>query len=182
MQNSGRLVSDKRAFGYRPSLRQLGRLRAFIDNQVDFTKFADVIWGDSDGERNFPLVPPGAQLASGVPKPAPVRASAQLEETTSTAELFNSKKPRAAAARALLEQAKFKTELEDLKEESSEDGFHDPRDAADQAGEPLEEVTVGSGAPTVEEAEVQPFEEVEDYQPSLEEELLARAAQAVASE
>eukprot|EP00971_Amphidinium_carterae_P105394 2087077-Amphidinium_carterae.1 len=64
MQNSGRLVSDKRAFGYRPSLRQLGRLRAFIDNQVDFTKFADVIWGDSDGERKFPLVPPGARSRS----------------------------------------------------------------------------------------------------------------------
>eukprot|EP00971_Amphidinium_carterae_P221225 4392013-Amphidinium_carterae.1 len=64
MQNSGRLVTDKRAFGYRPSLRQLGRLRAFIDNHVDFTKFADVIWGDSDGECNFPLAPEGSQLAS----------------------------------------------------------------------------------------------------------------------
>eukprot|EP00971_Amphidinium_carterae_P053605 1055956-Amphidinium_carterae.1 len=73
MQNSGRLVTDKRAFGYRPSLRQLGRLRAFIDNQVDFTKFADVIWGDSDGAQNFPLVPAGSQLASGVPKPTPAR-------------------------------------------------------------------------------------------------------------
>eukprot|EP00971_Amphidinium_carterae_P118918 2355970-Amphidinium_carterae.1 len=64
MQNAGRLVADKRAFGYRPSLRQLGRLRAFIDNQVDFTKFADVIWGNSDDERNFPLVLEGSHLAS----------------------------------------------------------------------------------------------------------------------
>eukprot|EP00971_Amphidinium_carterae_P166484 3299551-Amphidinium_carterae.1 len=37
MQNSGRLVNDKRGFGYRPSLRKLGRLRAFIDQEVDFT-------------------------------------------------------------------------------------------------------------------------------------------------
>eukprot|EP00971_Amphidinium_carterae_P169583 3359689-Amphidinium_carterae.1 len=71
MQNSGRLVTDKRAFGYRPSLRQIGRLRAFIDHEVDFTRFADVIWGDSEGEQDFPLVPPGATLASGVPKSAP---------------------------------------------------------------------------------------------------------------
>eukprot|EP00971_Amphidinium_carterae_P022081 435661-Amphidinium_carterae.1 len=69
-----------------------------------------------------------------------------------------------------------------LKEESSEEGFHDSRDDADQAGGPLEDTTVRSGAPTVEEAEVQPFEDVEEYQLSLEEELLARAAQAVASE
>eukprot|EP00971_Amphidinium_carterae_P284520 5648690-Amphidinium_carterae.1 len=93
MQNSGRLVTDKRAFGYRPSLRQLGRLRAFIDNQVDFTKFADVIWGDSDGETNFPLAPEGSQLASGVPKPAPAGTTAQLEETVRATDLFNSRKP-----------------------------------------------------------------------------------------
>eukprot|EP00971_Amphidinium_carterae_P342734 6482146-Amphidinium_carterae.1 len=106
-----------------------------------------------------------------------------MGDAPSTEELFNSKKPRVAAVRALLEQAKFKTELEELlKAESSEEGFHDSRDAADQTGVPPEDATDRSGAPAVEEAEVQPFEDVEEYQPSLEEELHARAAQAVASE
>eukprot|EP00971_Amphidinium_carterae_P328283 6460074-Amphidinium_carterae.1 len=105
MQNSGRLVNDKRAFGYRPSLRKLGRFRAFIDNEVDFTKFADVIWGDSDGEVNFPVTPAWAPNASGVPKPAPAGTAEQLEEVVRTTDLFNSRKPRAVAARLCCESA-----------------------------------------------------------------------------
>eukprot|EP00971_Amphidinium_carterae_P250205 4966797-Amphidinium_carterae.1 len=183
MQNSGRLVTDKRAFGYRPSLRQLGRLRAFIDHQVDFTKFADVIWGDSDGETNFPVAPAWAPQASGAPKPAPAGTAEQLEEVVRATDLFNSRKPRAAAARALLEQAKFKTEMADLlKEESSEEGFHDSRDEVEQPGLPVDVATDVSGVPTVEEAEAQAFEDVEEFRPSLEDELLSRAQQAVASE
>eukprot|EP00971_Amphidinium_carterae_P163697 3245571-Amphidinium_carterae.1 len=46
MQRVGKLDNTKAAYGYRPTYRQLGRIRAFIDNGVDFNPFADVIWGD----------------------------------------------------------------------------------------------------------------------------------------
>eukprot|EP00971_Amphidinium_carterae_P057593 1139008-Amphidinium_carterae.1 len=182
MQNSGRLVNDKRAFGYRPSLRKLGRLRAFIDQEVDFTKFADVIRGDSDGETNFPVTPAWAPNAPGAPKPAPAGTAEQLEAVVRSTDLFNSKKPRAVAAKALLEQAKFKTEMAELlKDESSDEGFHDSRDEAAQSGLPVEVASDVSGVPTVQEADPH-FEDVEEFQPSLEDELLLRAQQAVATE
>eukprot|EP00971_Amphidinium_carterae_P270803 5373998-Amphidinium_carterae.1 len=44
MQHSGKLAPNKRAFGYRPTFRQLGRIRAFMDHQIDFTHFAEEIW------------------------------------------------------------------------------------------------------------------------------------------
>eukprot|EP00971_Amphidinium_carterae_P073241 1448122-Amphidinium_carterae.2 len=181
MQDSGRLVNDKRAFGYRPSLRQIGRIRAFIDNEVDFRKFAAVIWGDTDDEQDFPLVPEGSTLASGVPKtrPAPVAEPKTLEATPTTEELFNSKKPQATAAKALLSQAKCKMELEELlKAESSDEGFQDDRDAADQSGVPTELGAEQTGEPTVDEEDEPIFEDAEDFQPSLEEELRARDMQA----
>eukprot|EP00971_Amphidinium_carterae_P220492 4377156-Amphidinium_carterae.1 len=183
MQNSGRLVNDKRGFGYRPSLRKLGRLRAFIDQEVDFTKFADVIWGDSDGETKFPVTPAWAPHASGAPKPAPAGTTEELEEVVRNTDVFDSQKPRTVAAKALLEQAKFKHEMADLlKEESSEEGFHDSRDEVEHPGLPVDVATDVSGAPTVEEADPQNFEDVEEFQPSLEDELLLRAQMAVASE
>eukprot|EP00971_Amphidinium_carterae_P167047 3310286-Amphidinium_carterae.1 len=104
-----------------------------------------------------------------------------MEETPTTDELFNSKKPQAAAAKALLSQAKCKLELEELlKLESSEEGLQDDRDAAEQSGVPTELVSEPSGVPTVEEAEEPVFEDAEEFQPSLEEELHSRALQAVA--
>eukprot|EP00971_Amphidinium_carterae_P158337 3138834-Amphidinium_carterae.1 len=48
MQRAGRLPCTNEAYGYRPTYRQLGRLRAFIDHGVDFNPFADVVWGDSE--------------------------------------------------------------------------------------------------------------------------------------
>eukprot|EP00971_Amphidinium_carterae_P164588 3263037-Amphidinium_carterae.3 len=69
-----------------------------------------------------------------------------------------------------------------LKEESSEEGFHDSRDEVEQPGLPVDVATDASGAPTVEEADPQDFEDVEEFQPSLEDELLLRAQRAVATE
>eukprot|EP00971_Amphidinium_carterae_P048953 964601-Amphidinium_carterae.1 len=69
-------------------------------------------------------------------------------------------------------------ELEELlKPESSDDGFHDDRDTAGQSGVPTELGTEQSGVPTVEEADEPVFEDPEDFQPSLEEELRARTMQ-----
>eukprot|EP00971_Amphidinium_carterae_P092028 1822044-Amphidinium_carterae.1 len=65
-----------------------------------------------------------------------------MEENLTTDELFNSKKPQATAAKAALSQAKCKLELEELlKLESSEEGFHDDRDAADKSGVPTEQAS-----------------------------------------
>eukprot|EP00971_Amphidinium_carterae_P316885 6299493-Amphidinium_carterae.4 len=72
----------------------------------------------------------------------------------------------------MLEQAALKEDIEaELKAETSDEGFHDPRDEVEQSGAP----TALAGEPPV-------FEDAEEYQPSLQEELLQRAAQAVASE
>eukprot|EP00971_Amphidinium_carterae_P337677 6474602-Amphidinium_carterae.1 len=60
-----------------------------------------------------------------------------------------------------------------LKLESSEEGFHDDRDAAAPSGVPTELGAEQSGVPTVEEADEPVFEDPEDFQPSLEEELRA---------
>eukprot|EP00971_Amphidinium_carterae_P104706 2073643-Amphidinium_carterae.1 len=120
-------------------------------------------------------------------------APVPMEVTQTTEELFNSKKPQATVAKALLSQAKYKSELEDrLKQEPLEEGFRDDRDSAEQSGVPTELDREQSGVPTratVEEMEEPAFHDPEDFQPSLEEELRAqkmqalheRASQAVAS-
>eukprot|EP00971_Amphidinium_carterae_P074767 1477527-Amphidinium_carterae.1 len=108
MQRAGKLENTKAAFGYRPSYRQLGRLRAFIDHCVDFNPFAEVIWGDSEPdmeEEKNPLPP--AQTRPGQPDQeagGQEQAEEELPELTH-AELFNSTKPAAAAALALLQAA-----------------------------------------------------------------------------
>eukprot|EP00971_Amphidinium_carterae_P175771 3484268-Amphidinium_carterae.1 len=58
-----------------------------------------------------------------------------------------------------------------LKDESSEEGFHDSRDDERTPGLPVDVATDVSGVPTVEEAEPQIFVDVEEFQPSLEDEL-----------
>eukprot|EP00971_Amphidinium_carterae_P347720 6489857-Amphidinium_carterae.1 len=174
MQLNGKLPADKSAFGYRPTFRQLGRIRAFMDHAIDFRPFAEEIWGDTDDEKEVQLEPLGNQGATtqeAGQASAPAAVATELPEQT-TAQLFNSKKPRTLAVRAMLEQAKLKQELEDeLKAEDSEDGFHDPRDDAEE-----------SGQPTNQPGEPADFEDVQEYQPSLQEELMDRAAAAVARE
>eukprot|EP00971_Amphidinium_carterae_P018475 364536-Amphidinium_carterae.1 len=59
MQRNGKLENSKAAYSYRPTYRQLGRLRAFIDQSVDYNPFADVIWGDSEPEMEERDAPPG---------------------------------------------------------------------------------------------------------------------------
>eukprot|EP00971_Amphidinium_carterae_P300321 5967044-Amphidinium_carterae.1 len=177
MQLHGKLPADKSAFGYRPTFRQLGRIRAFMDHEIDFKPFAEEIWGDTDDEQDVPLVPLGNQggkVQETGQAAAPAEAATELPEQT-TAELFNSQKPRVLAVRALLEQAQLKKELDEeldevLKAEDSEEGFHDPRDDVDEHAHPER-----PGVPA-------DFEDVQEYQPSLQAELMERAAAALAKE
>eukprot|EP00971_Amphidinium_carterae_P327733 6459224-Amphidinium_carterae.1 len=67
MQRNGKLENSKAAYSYRPTYRQLGRLRAFIEQQVDYNLFADVIWGDSEPEMEEQEAPPTAPLGPGQP-------------------------------------------------------------------------------------------------------------------
>eukprot|EP00971_Amphidinium_carterae_P181873 3608978-Amphidinium_carterae.1 len=175
MQVTGKLEPDKRAFGYRPTFRQLGRIRAFMDHHIDFSNFAEEIWGDTDNEQEEPLEPQTGNQGSGTPastQPSSAAAAAAPPPEQTTAQLFNSKKPRTLAVRAMLEQAELKQELDqELQTEESDEGFHDPRDDADESGKP----TGPPGEPAT-------FEDVEEYQPSLQDELMQRAAEAVARE
>eukprot|EP00971_Amphidinium_carterae_P086146 1704462-Amphidinium_carterae.1 len=95
MQLNGKLPADKSAFGYRPTYRQLGRIRAFMDHQINFKSFAEEIWGDSDAEQDVPLETlghqgAGAQDAGQAASPA---AAAEAPPEQTTAQLFNSKRP-----------------------------------------------------------------------------------------
>eukprot|EP00971_Amphidinium_carterae_P132879 2631266-Amphidinium_carterae.1 len=126
MQRAGKLENTKAAYGYRPTYRQLGRLRAFIDHGVDFNPFADVIWGDSEPEMEEEQdVPPPAQSCPGRPDQATEAVAPGVEEPPelTPAELFNSSKLAAAAALALLQATAPPPKMED-----SESSFHDPRD------------------------------------------------------
>eukprot|EP00971_Amphidinium_carterae_P339862 6477894-Amphidinium_carterae.1 len=161
MQRHGKLENSKAAYSYRPTCRQLGRLRAFIDQSVDYNPFADVIWGDSDPEMEEQDAPPNAQSGPGQPDQALGSGGQEPGEPArlTPAELFDSNKPGAVAARALLQAVAPAPKMED-----SEESFHDPRD--DVAPEP------GSSATVLAE---------EEYQPSIRDELLQRAAAAVAA-
>eukprot|EP00971_Amphidinium_carterae_P350577 6491630-Amphidinium_carterae.1 len=90
----------------------------------------------------------GKSEARGSGEPAPRHTPAQL---------FVSKKPRTLAVRAMLE-AKGPAP----KAESSDEGFHDPRDDVEEPGEPAN------------------GEAAQEHQPSIQAELMQRAAEAVA--
>eukprot|EP00971_Amphidinium_carterae_P343753 6483699-Amphidinium_carterae.2 len=125
MQRNGKLENTNAAYAYRPTYRQLGRLRAFIEQGVDYNPFADVIWGDSEPEmaEEQDDLPP-AQACPGKPDQATGSGEQDPEPVQLTpAELFDSQKPGAAAARALLQ-----ADVPPLKMEDSESSFHDPRD------------------------------------------------------
>eukprot|EP00971_Amphidinium_carterae_P094252 1865817-Amphidinium_carterae.1 len=95
MQVAGKLPNNKSAFGYKPTWRQLGRIRAFMDHNIDFSNFE--IWGDSEGEQEEPLTSPAATKGSGEPNPQPAsaaRGSGEPAPRATPAELFVSKKPR----------------------------------------------------------------------------------------
>eukprot|EP00971_Amphidinium_carterae_P302834 6017220-Amphidinium_carterae.1 len=159
MQRNGKLENSKAAYAYRPTYPQLGRLRAFIDHSVDYNPFADVIWGDSEPEMEEQEATD--QLRPGQPDPNEGSGGQEPEEPAglTTAELFDSNTPGAVAARALLQAVEPAPKMED-----SEDSFHDTRD--EEVPEP--------GAPATVLA-------AEEYQPSLRDELLQRAADAVAA-
>eukprot|EP00971_Amphidinium_carterae_P232205 4607918-Amphidinium_carterae.2 len=151
MQVAGRLPKDKTAYGYKPTWRQLGRIRAFMDYGVDFSNHVDDIWGDSD--RDVEEQPGQPASAS---QPAATQDSGEPNPNPTPAEFFVSKRPSTVAVRALFEQAGPPP-----KEETEEEGFHDPRDEADQEfGEP---------APATAEVEMQL---------SMHDELLQRASDA----
>eukprot|EP00971_Amphidinium_carterae_P154643 3066423-Amphidinium_carterae.2 len=112
-------------------------------------------------EADQEVLPP-AQLGPGRPDPATEEGVPDAEEVPelTPAELFNSGTPAAAAALALLQAAAPPPKMED-----SESSFHDPRD----------DVPTEPGSPATVHAE-------SECQPSIRDELLQRAAAAVAAE
>eukprot|EP00971_Amphidinium_carterae_P225449 4471778-Amphidinium_carterae.2 len=105
---------------------------------------------------------PPAQSCPGRPDQETGGGALDVEEPPelTPAELFNSAKPAAAAALALLQAAAPPPKMED-----SESSFHDPRD----------DVPTEPGSPATVLAE-------SAFQPSIRDELLQRAAAAVAAE
>eukprot|EP00971_Amphidinium_carterae_P225966 4481718-Amphidinium_carterae.1 len=72
-----------------------------MDHEINFKPFAEKIWGDTDDEQEVPLVPlgnQGEQAQEAGQAAAPAEVATELPEQT-TAQLFNSKKPRALAVR-----------------------------------------------------------------------------------
>eukprot|EP00971_Amphidinium_carterae_P250466 4972434-Amphidinium_carterae.1 len=82
MQRKGKLENSKAAYSYRPTYRQLGRLRAFIDQP----------WGDSEPEMEEQEAPPTAQLGPGQPDQDVGSGGQEPDEPAglTTAELFDS--------------------------------------------------------------------------------------------
>eukprot|EP00971_Amphidinium_carterae_P340929 6479495-Amphidinium_carterae.1 len=92
MQRAGKLPNTNAAYGYRPTYRRLGRLRAFIDQGVDFNPFAEVIWGDSEPDMEEEQEAPApAQACPGRPDQATGEAEPEVAEPPqlTPAELFN---------------------------------------------------------------------------------------------
>eukprot|EP00971_Amphidinium_carterae_P283531 5628410-Amphidinium_carterae.1 len=92
LQRTGKLADDNTAYGYKPTYCHLGRLRAFIDHEINFAKFANEIWGDSDREmEEVDELPENTQArGSGDPAPANDKGAKGLENRSSSHRMSSS--------------------------------------------------------------------------------------------